>query len=73
LKTINEKNPAKQMEPKFTMKVNMLAIGMRKNEPRLKARLDEFVKAQLKSGELNNIYKKFHGADLPADVMRNGA
>ncbi|SEK67299.1 amino acid ABC transporter substrate-binding protein, PAAT family [Variovorax sp. YR750] len=71
LKTINEKNPAKQMEPKFTMKVNMLAIGMRKNEPRLKAKLDEFVKAQLKSGELNNIYKKFHGADLPADVTRN--
>lgn len=73
LKTINEKNPAKQMEPKFTMKVNMLAIGMRKNEPRLKAKLDEFVKAQLKSGELNTIYKKFHGADLPADVTRNGA
>jgi polar amino acid transport system substrate-binding protein len=73
LKTINEKNPAKQMEPKFTMKVNFLAIGMRKNEPRLKAKLDEFVKAQLKSGELNTIYKKFHGADLPADVTRNGA
>lgn len=71
LKTINDKNPAKQMEPKFTMKVNMMAIGMRKNEPRLKARLDEFVKAQLKSGELNTIYKKFHGADLPADVTRN--
>ena len=71
LKTINEKNPAKQMEPKFTMKVNFLAIGMRKNEPRLKAKLDDFVKAQLKSGELNTIYKKFHGADLPADVMRN--
>ena len=71
LKTINEKNPARQMEPKFTMKVNMLAIGLRKNEPRLKARLDDFVKAQLKSGELNTIYKKFHGADLPADVTRN--
>lgn len=71
LKTINEKNPAKQMEPKFTMKVNMLAIGLRKNEPRLKAKLDDFVKAQLKSGELNTIYKKFHGADLPADVTRN--
>ena len=71
LKTINEKNPARQMEPKFTMKVNMLAIGLRKNEPRLKARLDDFVKAQLKSGELNTIYRKFHGADLPADVTRN--
>lgn len=71
LKTINEKNPAKQMEPKFTMKINMMAIGLRKNEPRLKAKLDDFVKAQLKSGELNTIYKKFHGADLPVEVTRN--
>jgi len=72
LKSINEKNPAKQMEPKFTMKVNMLAIGMRKNETKLKEKIDAFVKAQLKSGELNAIYKKFHGADLPVEVSRNG-
>ncbi|MDM0090987.1 MULTISPECIES: transporter substrate-binding domain-containing protein [unclassified Variovorax] len=72
LKTINEKNPAKQMEPKFTMKVNMLAIGLRKNEPRLKEKLDAFVKAHLQSGELNTIYKKYHGADLPVEVTRNG-
>jgi len=71
LKSINEKNPAKQMEPKFTMKVNMLAIGLRKNEPALKEKINAFVKAQLKSGELNTIYKKFHGADLPAEVTRN--
>ena len=72
LKTINEKNPAKQMEVKFTMKVNMLAIGLRKNEPKLKEKIDAFVKAQLKSGELNAIYRKFHGADLPLEVSRNG-
>lgn len=72
LKVINEKNPTKQMEPKFTMKLNMLAIGLRKNESKLKEKIDAFVKAQLKSGELNTIYKKFHGADLPADVTRNG-
>lgn len=71
LKAINERNPAKQMEPKFTMKVNMLAVGLRKNEPRLKARLDEVIKARLKSGELNAIYRKFHGADLPPDVLAN--
>lgn len=73
LKSINDKSPAKQMEVKFLMKVNMLAIGMRKNEPRLKEKLDAFVKAQLKSGELNTIYKKFHGADLPVEVSRNGS
>jgi len=72
LKTINERNPSKQMEPKFTMKVNMLAVGLRKNEPRLKAKVDEAIKARLKSGELNAIYRKFHGADLPPDVLAKG-
>lgn len=72
LKVINEKNPAKQMEPKFTMKVNMLAVGLRKGETRLKEKVDAFVKAGLKSGELNTIYKKYHAADLPVDVTRNG-
>lgn len=72
LNVINEKNPAKQMEPKFTMKINMLAIGLRKNEPRLKERLDSFIKTELKSGELNRIYKKYHGADLPVELTRLG-
>ena len=73
LKVINEKNPSKQMEPKFTMKINMMAVGLRKGEPKLKEKIDAIVKAQLKSGELNTIYKKFHGADLPEEVTRNGA
>ena len=73
LKVINEKNPAKHMEVKFTIKVNMLAIGMRKGEPRLKAKIDEWVRANLKNGQLNAIYKKFHGVDLPEDVTKNGA
>lgn len=73
LKVINEKNPAKQMEVKFIMKTYMLAIGLRKGEPRLKDKIDAWVRANLKNGQLNAIYKKFHGADLPEDVTRNGA
>jgi len=72
LKAINEMNPGKHMEPKFTMKVNLLAIGLRKNEPKLKERLNAFVKAELKSGQLNAIYQKFHGESLPVEVTRNG-
>jgi len=72
LKAINDMSPGKQMESKFTMKVNMLGIGIRKNEPRLKEKLDAFVKAKLKSGELDAIYKKYHGASLPVEVTRNG-
>jgi polar amino acid transport system substrate-binding protein len=73
LKTINEKNPAKQMEVKFVMKVNMLAVGFRKGEAKLKDRVDAWIRTNLKNGKLNAIYKKFHGADLPDDVTKNGA
>jgi len=72
LRTINEKAPAKQMESKFVMRLNMLAIGMRKNEPALKAKLDDWVRANLKNGELNTIYKQFHGVDLPQEVAKVG-
>nr|WP_277401748.1 transporter substrate-binding domain-containing protein [Achromobacter xylosoxidans] len=72
LRTINEKAPAKQMESKFVMRLNMLAIGLRKNEPALKDKLDGWVRANLKSGELNTIYKQFHGVDLPQEVGKAG-
>ena len=35
LKSINDKSPSKQMETKFVMKVNMLAVGLRKGEDKL--------------------------------------
>ncbi|MBC7391863.1 MAG: transporter substrate-binding domain-containing protein [Variovorax sp.] len=73
LKTINEKNPAKQMEVKFVMKVNMLAVGFKKGETKLKDKVDAWVRTNLKNGKLNAIYKKFHGADLPDEVTKNGA
>ena len=73
LNVINEKNPAKQMEVKFTMRVNMLAVGLRKGEPRLKEKIDAWVRANLANGKLNAIYRKFHGADLPEEVMKNAA
>lgn len=72
LRTINDKAPAKQMETKFVMRLNMLAIGLRQNEPALKAKIDDWVRANLKNGELNTIYKQFHGTDLPAEVISNG-
>ncbi|WP_445657041.1 transporter substrate-binding domain-containing protein [Achromobacter sp. NCFB-sbj8-Ac1-l] len=72
LRTINDKAPAKQMESKFVMRLNMLAIGLRKNEPALKAKLDDWVRANLKNGELNTIYKQFHGVDLPQEVAKVG-
>ena len=35
-------------------------------------KLDGWVRANLKSGELNTIYKQFHGVDLPQEVGKAG-
>lgn len=72
LKAVNDANPARQMEVKLVMKVNPLAIGMRKGETRLKAKVDTWIGSQLKNGQLNTIYKKFHGTDLPELILHAG-
>ena len=73
MRTVNEKNPSRQLEVKFTIKANMAAVGMRKGEPRLKEKIDTWVRTNLKNGQLNAIYKKYHQMDLPAEVLNAGS
>ncbi len=40
---IGQRNPDLAYEPKFVIRTFDLAIGLRKNEPELKAKLDEWV------------------------------
>jgi polar amino acid transport system substrate-binding protein len=68
VKQINEKNKDLAFEPKFTVRVFNLAIGVRKNEPELLAKLNDWVVANLKNGNLNTIYQKYHGTALPAEI-----
>jgi polar amino acid transport system substrate-binding protein len=72
LKAVNDANPSRQMEVKLVMKVNPLAVGMRKGETRLKAKVDAWIGTQLQNGQLNTIYKKFHGTDLPELILHAG-
>ena len=46
---------------------------MRKGEPRLKEKIDTWVRTNLKNGQLNAIYKKYHHMDLPAEVLNAGS
>lgn len=62
---ISTKNPARAFEPKFVIRNFDLAIGIKKDEPRLLAKLNEWVDANVKNGKLNTIYKKFYNVDLP--------
>ena len=65
--------PAKALQIKVVMSTCMLGFGVAKNNTALKDKLDALIRQDLKNGELNTIYKKYHGADLPKDVMSEGA
>ncbi|MBO0903723.1 transporter substrate-binding domain-containing protein [Jiella sonneratiae] len=69
IKQANEKRPDDPLKVKFVMKTFPYAVGLRQNEPELKAWLDDWVAKNLKNGKLNEIYKKYHGTDLP-ETMR---
>ena len=69
LPAISKKNPARTVEPKITMRTFYLAVGLRKNEPRLKEWVNGWVKANLQTGQLAAIYKKYHGIDIPTDQL----
>ncbi len=67
---IRQKNPERGFEPKFVITNFDLAIGIKQGEPKLLARLNEWVSANLKNGKLNAIYKKYYAADLPAEMLK---
>lgn len=63
---VKQKNPASAFAPKFVLDNFDIAIGLKKGEPRLLAKLNDWVLANLRNGKLNDIYKKFYKTDLPA-------
>src|SRR3984893_9148375 len=67
---INNKNPARELEPKITLQTFLLAVGVRKGDAELLAWVNNWVKANLKNGRLNAINKDHHGVDLSPDVLK---
>ena len=65
---IGQKNPSRVFEPKVPIRNLDLAVGVKQGEPRLIAKLNEWITDNLKNGKLNEIYKKYHGSDLPAEM-----
>ena len=73
LPAISRKNPARTLEPKITMQTFYLAIGLRKDEPRLLAWVNDWVRANLQNGKLVAIYKTHHGIEIdPAMLLKAG-
>jgi polar amino acid transport system substrate-binding protein len=69
LPAISKKNPARTAESRITMQTFYLAIGMRKDEPKLKEWVNSWVKTNLQNGQLGVIYKKYHGVDIPVEQL----
>lgn len=65
LQAIQTKNPSREMETKFVVKEFNLGIGMRKDEPKLLAWVNDWVKTNRANGKLNAIFKKYHNSELP--------
>lgn len=66
---IKKQNPKLSFEPKLTLTVFDLAIGVKKGEPELKEKLNEWIVTNLKNGKLNAIYEKYHGEAIPAEII----
>lgn len=67
---IKAKAPDRAFEPKFLIRTFDLAIGLRKGEPKLMEKLNEWVSANLKNRRLSDIYQKYHGSPLPETMLQ---
>lgn len=66
--SVAEQSPQLNLEVKLTMNAYPMAIGLRKNEPELKAWLDNWVAQNLENGKLNAIYEKYFHQSLPKEI-----
>jgi len=67
--TMVQKAPNRQLEPKFILRTNDLGIGVRKDDTRLLAWVNDWVRANHKNGKLGEIFKKYHGAEIPSEAL----
>jgi len=65
VQTLATRMPAKNLEIKFIVKVQPLAIGMRKNDTELANWVNAWVEKNTANGQLNQIYTKWMGLPLP--------
>ena len=65
IQTLATRMPARNLEIKFIVKVQPLAIGMRKNDTELANWINTWVEKNTSNGQLNQIYTKWMGLPLP--------
>lgn len=68
LKRINERAPELAFEPKVLTRASGIGIGVRKGEPQLVEKLNEWVDANMANGRLNELSVRFTGIALPEQM-----
>ncbi len=66
---LKQSHPSLDLQVKFTMQGFPIAITFRKNEPNLKAYLDNWVETNLRNGKLVDIYKKWQNVTVSPDEL----
>ncbi|WNJ88040.1 transporter substrate-binding domain-containing protein [Bosea sp. 685] len=70
---VAEQNPKREIEQKFTIAEFDVGIGLRKNDVELTDYINGWVRQNLANRKLNEIYRKFHGVDLPPSILSGKA
>jgi polar amino acid transport system substrate-binding protein len=70
MQAANTRAPGAPYEIKYVLRTFPYAIGLRKGDDALRTALNEWIHTNLHNGKLNAIYKKYIGADLPAEMLK---
>jgi polar amino acid transport system substrate-binding protein len=66
----NRKAPARGLEPKFTVRTNGYAVGLRKDDTAFRDLVNKWIEKDLANGKLRTVYKEYLGNDLPGDMPK---
>lgn len=72
LSAMNDRRGSDPLEVKFVQRELNLGIALPKGEDQLRDWLNAWIRENMKSGELNTLFKSFHKRDLPADLTERG-
>lgn len=70
INAIAKRNPEREFEVKFVIQSYELGIAMRKNEPELMNWVNDWIRANLKNGKLNDIHMKYAGVPIPEEIIK---
>ncbi len=66
----NRKAPARALEPKFTVRTNGYAVGLRKDDDAFRIAVNTWIAQDLGNGKLRQVYTKYFGTDLPSEMPK---